>query len=104
MTKKVSAWAASSATPTTAWPTRGLGTNYNSFAGTNYEMVGRCQLASERQHCHSSCDSLGHVPGQPAAGATNQQLVNGTTTVDRPYDNGTKDWQILIGFDWITLF
>ena len=47
---------------------RGLGTNYNSFAGTNYEIVGRCQLAAERQHGDSSCGSLGYVPGQPRLG------------------------------------
>ena len=40
--------------------------------------------------------------------ANMQQGVNygtpGTGQVFKPYDNGNKDWQILVGFDWITLF
>ncbi|HEX4143360.1 MAG TPA: outer membrane beta-barrel protein [Pirellulales bacterium] len=86
---------------------RGLAGTYNSFAGTNLEWsVG----ANWRPN--------GNTVIRPAirwdmfcgnnGWSNNQQGLNygtpGSGQIFKPYDNGTKDWQLLIGFDWITLF
>ena len=83
--------------------TRGLGTNYNSFAGTNFEWSVGANWRPNGNTVIRPVIRWDMFQGNQGWSA-NQQFVNGTTNVTRPYDNGTKDWQILIGFDWITLF
>ena len=82
---------------------RGLGGNFNNFAGNNFEWsVG----ANWRPNANTVirpalrwdmfCGNEGW--------SRNQQAFNGTNAIVKPYDGGTKDWQVLLGFDWITLF
>ncbi len=85
--------------------TRGLGTNFNSFAGTNYEWSVGANWRPNGNTVIRPAIRWDMFQGNNGWGA-GQQAFNGTpgATVLKPYDNGTKDWQILIGFDWITLF
>jgi hypothetical protein len=85
---------------------RGLGGNFNSFAGNNLEWsVGANWKPTAntviRPAVRWDC-FMGNT-----GWSRNQQAFNGVGPagpIVHPYDNGAHDWQILVGFDWITLF
>jgi hypothetical protein len=83
---------------------RGLTGNYNSFAGTNYELSVGANWRPNGNMVIRPVVRWDLFQGNKGWG-TDQQLVNGTPgTTLKPYDAGAHDWQILVGFDWITLF
>ncbi|HTU24814.1 MAG TPA: outer membrane beta-barrel protein [Pirellulales bacterium] len=83
---------------------RGLSSSFNSFAGTNYELSVGANWRPNGNTVIRPAVRWDMFQGNSGWGAGQQAFNGGAPTVLRPYDNGAHDWQILIGFDWITLF
>ena len=84
---------------------RGLGGNFNNYAGTNVEVSIGANWKPNANMTIRPAVRWDNFIGN-SGWSNNQQAFNGTPggQIFRPYDNGAKDWQIIVGFDWITLF
>jgi hypothetical protein len=88
-------------------PTRGLpngigGPAFGGYAGNNLEWSVGANYKPNANMVIRPAVRWDCFCGNTGWGTTN--AANNGGTVFRPYDAGAKDWQILIGFDWITLF
>ncbi len=81
----------------------GNGPAFNSFAGNNLEWSVGANWKPNANTVIRPAIRWDAFMGNTGWGA-GQQAFNGQTAIMHPYDAGAKDWQILIGFDWITLF
>jgi hypothetical protein len=81
----------------------GNGPAFNSFAGNNLEWSVGANWKPNANTVIRPAIRWDLFCGNTGWGA-GQQAFNGQSQIVRPYDNGAHDWQILLGFDWITLF
>ena len=88
-------------------PTRGLtngigGPAFGGYAGNNLEWSVGANYKPNANMVIRPAVRWDCFCGNTGWGSTN--MANNGGVLYRPYDNGAKDWQVIIGFDWITLF
>jgi hypothetical protein len=83
---------------------RGLPGNFNNFAGNHLEWSVGANYRPNANMVIRPALRWDMFMGNEGWSRNQQAFNGGVPGIVRPYNDGQNDWQLLLGFDWITLF